>query len=51
MMHELETFAAMKGVRQLKVHAAHDAVTFYEKLGWNTVDATRRNPLLTKTIS
>lgn len=51
MMNELERFAATKGTRQLNVHAAHDAVTFYQKLGWQLIDATRQSPLLAKTIS
>jgi len=51
MMNELERLAATKGTRQLNVHAAHDAVTFYQKLGWQLIDATRKSPLLTKIIS
>lgn len=50
-VHELEPFAVIRGARQLEVHAAHDAVVFYEKLGWNLVDAARPNPLPTKMLS
>jgi GNAT superfamily N-acetyltransferase len=50
MMNDLERFAATKAVRQLNVHAAQDAVTFYQKLGWQLVDAARQSPLLTKFI-
>jgi len=46
MMNELENFAAAKGIRQLCVHAAPDAIAFYRKLGWLLTENTR----LTKTI-
>jgi GNAT superfamily N-acetyltransferase len=51
MMHALERLAADKGITRLEVHAAPDAVAFYEKLGWLVVDADRAVPLLTKQIS
>lgn len=50
MMYELERFAATKAMRQLNVHAAQDAVSFYQKLGWQLIDAARQSPLLTKII-
>ncbi|MFB9948918.1 GNAT family N-acetyltransferase [Rhizobium puerariae] len=50
MMDDLERFAATKGIRQLNVYAAQDAVSFYEKLGWQLIDAARQSPLLSKII-
>jgi GNAT superfamily N-acetyltransferase len=51
MMNELEKFAIMKGVQRLHVNAAFDAVAFYHKLGWDLIDATRRSPFFSKTLS
>ncbi|WP_246085059.1 GNAT family N-acetyltransferase [Rhizobium glycinendophyticum] len=51
MMDEVEKFAAARGLRQLNVNAAHDAVSFYQKIGWHLVDGTRKSPLMTKTLS
>lgn len=51
MMGALERFAAGHGTKTLYVHAAPDAVEFYEKIGWRIVDATCENPVLTKIIS
>lgn len=50
MLQAVERFAAGRGVRQLIVHSAKDATAFYERLGWTTIDASKRNPLLAKTI-
>jgi GNAT superfamily N-acetyltransferase len=51
MMNKVEKFAVARGMRQLKVNAAYDAVPFYQKLGWHLVDATRKSPLMTKALS
>jgi GNAT superfamily N-acetyltransferase len=51
MIHEVEKFAAARGLRQLNVNAAYDAVSFYQKIGWHLVDGTRKSPLMTKTLS
>jgi len=51
MMHALERFAEGRGIRHLHVHAAYDAAAFYEKLGWTTIDANKRNPLMSKAIT
>lgn len=50
MMQEIETFAANRGIRQLKTQAAKDAITFYEKLGWHIIDSSKRNPLMLKIL-
>ena len=51
MMEALERLATDRGITQLEVHAAPDAVAFYEKLGWQLIDADRAVPLLAKQIS
>ena len=51
MMEALERLATDRGITQLEVHAAPDAVAFYEKLGWLLIDADRAVPLLAKQIS
>ena len=48
MMTELEALAVDNDVSRLEVHAAPDAVPFYEKLGWLMVDASRTSPLMAK---
>lgn len=50
MMVALENVVAEKGVTQLKVHSAPDAVPFYEKLGWIMIDATADHPLMMKEL-
>ena len=50
LMAGLDKIAAGHGVKRLVVHAARDAVSFYEALGWSVVDAGRDNPLLTKEL-
>lgn len=50
MMAALENVAVEKGVRRLKVHAAPDAVPFYEKLGWTMIDATADHSLMMKEL-
>ena len=50
MMRALERFADGKGIMQLNTHAARDAATFYQKIGWTTIDASKHNPLMRKKI-
>ena len=50
MMAALENAAIEEGVGRLKVHAAPDAVPFYEKLGWTMSDATVDHPLMIKEL-
>ncbi|WP_237352171.1 GNAT family N-acetyltransferase [Rhizobium sp. N324] len=50
LMSEVERLSAKHGLCRLDVHAAPDAVRFYEKLGWVMVDADRTSPLMTKEI-
>lgn len=51
MMIALENVALEKGISHLEVHAAADAVPFYEKLGWITIDATADHPLMMKELT
>lgn len=51
MMRAVEKLAVAAGMKQLLVHAAYDAVPFYEKLGWTIIDATKTDPLMTKRIA
>ena len=50
LMAGLDDIAARHGVRKLNVHAAPEAVGFYEALGWAVVDAARDNPMLMKEL-
>ncbi|MFK0382853.1 GNAT family N-acetyltransferase [Agrobacterium sp. NPDC090273] len=50
MMQRLQSFAATKGAQRLDVHAARNAVPFYEKLGWHVIDPSPDSPLMTKPI-
>lgn len=51
MLQALELFAADKGVRELKVLAASDAATFYERCGWKPGKAVGSGLRLTKSIA
>ncbi|WP_455872512.1 GNAT family N-acetyltransferase [Rhizobium yanglingense] len=51
MMLELEKLALRKGLRRLQVHAARDAVGFYQKQGWEMVDHHEQSPIMIKRIS
>ncbi|PDT30784.1 GNAT family N-acetyltransferase [Rhizobium sp. L9] len=50
LMKGLDEFAALHGIERLMVHAARDAVGFYEALGWTIIDAARENPVLMKEL-
>ncbi|NEI04807.1 MULTISPECIES: GNAT family N-acetyltransferase [Rhizobium] len=50
MMNAVETLARSQHVRVLEVHAASDAVEFYERVGWKMVDAAQTSPLMAKTL-
>ncbi|QSY95261.1 GNAT family N-acetyltransferase [Rhizobium bangladeshense] len=50
LMSEVERLSAKHGLERLEVHAAPDAVPFYEKLGWLMVDAGQSSPLMAKDI-
>ncbi|WP_245294346.1 GNAT family N-acetyltransferase [Rhizobium aegyptiacum] len=50
LMFEVERLSAQHGLSRLEVHAAPDAVLFYQKLGWVMVDADKSNPLMAKEI-
>ncbi|WP_409527579.1 GNAT family N-acetyltransferase [Rhizobium sp. BK313] len=50
MMNAVERLARTQNVSVLEVHAASDAVAFYERIGWEMVDADRASPLMTKTL-
>ncbi|MBB2720663.1 UNVERIFIED_ORG: GNAT superfamily N-acetyltransferase [Rhizobium etli] len=50
LMSEVERLSAWHGLCRLEVHAAPDAVPFYEKLGWVMVDAGKSSPLMGKDI-
>ncbi|MBB2749762.1 UNVERIFIED_ORG: GNAT superfamily N-acetyltransferase [Rhizobium aethiopicum] len=50
LMAGLDDLAARHGVGRLTVHAAPDAVGFYEALGWIIVEAAIDNPLLGKEL-
>ena len=50
LMSEVERLSAKHGLERLEVHAAPDAVPFYEKLGWVMVDAGQSSPLMAKDI-
>ncbi|MBX5160311.1 MULTISPECIES: GNAT family N-acetyltransferase [unclassified Rhizobium] len=50
LMSEVEKLSAKHGLCRLEVHAAPDAVPFYEKLGWVMVDTDRSSPLMVKDI-
>lgn len=51
MMQELELFAVARKVTELEVHAAPDAVSFYEKLGWQPMTAPPGMAVMTKTLA
>jgi len=51
MLQALELFAAGKEVRELKVLAAGDAATFYERCGWKPGKAVGNGLLLTKSVA
>ncbi|WP_377275735.1 GNAT family N-acetyltransferase [Rhizobium sp. R86522] len=51
MLQALELFAADKGVRELKVLAASDAATFYERCGWKPGKTVGSGLRLTKSIA
>ncbi|EJC82882.1 acetyltransferase, N-acetylglutamate synthase [Rhizobium leguminosarum bv. trifolii WSM2297] len=50
LMSKVEGLSARHGLSRLEVHAAPDAVPFYEKLGWVMVDADKSSPLMAKEI-
>lgn len=50
MMTSLEKLAMENGINRLRVHAASDAVPFYEKLGWIMVDADKDSPIMMKEL-
>jgi hypothetical protein len=50
MMNAVERLARTQNVSVLEVHAASDAVAFYERIGWEMVDADRASPLMAKTL-
>lgn len=50
LMNKVESLSAKHGLSRLEVHAAPDAVPFYEKLGWAMIDADRSDPLMAKEI-
>jgi GNAT superfamily N-acetyltransferase len=50
MMRAVETFAIARGIRRLEVHAAPDAVLFYQKQGSQHVRDAPQTVLLTKMI-
>ncbi|WP_064686215.1 GNAT family N-acetyltransferase [Rhizobium bangladeshense] len=50
LMSEVERLSTKHGLCRLEVHAAPDAVRFYEKLGWVMVDAGKSSPLMEKDI-
>ncbi|WP_311043612.1 GNAT family N-acetyltransferase [Rhizobium lentis] len=50
LMCEVEKLSAKHGLCRLELHAAPDAVPFYEKLGWAMIDADRSDPLMAKEI-
>ncbi|TPM28826.1 GNAT family N-acetyltransferase [Mesorhizobium sp. B2-3-4] len=50
LMGKVETYAHGLGLAQLEVNAARDAEEFYQKLGWATMQADRKNPLMVKAL-
>lgn len=48
MMIAVERLAMAQNIVRLEAHAAPDAVGFYDKLGWEMVDAHRPDPLMAK---
>ncbi|MDO3434202.1 GNAT family N-acetyltransferase [Rhizobium sp. CBN3] len=50
LMSEVERLSAEHGLKRLEVHAAPDAVPFYDKLGWAMVDADQSSPLMMKEL-
>lgn len=47
-MIAVERLAMAQNIVRLEAHAAPDAVGFYDKLGWEMVDAHRPDPLMAK---
>ena len=50
LMTEVEEISAKRGLKRLEVHAAPDAVAFYQKLDWVMVDPDQESPLMAKEI-
>lgn len=51
MLRELELFAVARRLRELKVHAAPEAVPFYKKLGWQPMVALPDRTVMTKALA
>jgi GNAT superfamily N-acetyltransferase len=50
MIGGVEGLAVDMGVTKLRVHAAPDAIGFYEKLGWGLAGSATPRPLLVKRL-